>query len=449
MKKSHNFWSSDRTVLYGYFLLLITIGSLLLALPVSWSGTSGQSSVPIIDAVFTAVSATCVTGLITIDTSLWSLFGQFVILILIQTGGLGIITFSMFYLVLPRMRISLKSTRFIKDSFASDDTANSRSIIRSIVMTTLFIEGLGFIILACYFYRSGVPLPVFTGLFHAVSAFCNAGFSLFSAGLVPFRGSFVLNLTIILLVIMGGIGFMVIRDIRQKIMHWNRPLLFHSKLMLIATPVFIFIGFLGYLLFDSTGVFFNLPPGERVLAAFFQSVTTRTAGFNTVDQSLLSPVSRWLTLVLMLIGGGSGSTAGGLKVSTAFILFLLLFRGVNERGDIRFLRRRITAVDVSRAAMFFLKAIAILLISVFALGIIEFSAKTEFTSSDLIFECVSALATVGLSTGLTPDLSIGGKVVIAVTMFTGRVGLFSLIMRSFRNRADRLIDFPRGEVLTG
>ncbi|MCK5250473.1 MAG: hypothetical protein KAJ98_10945, partial [Spirochaetaceae bacterium] len=186
-----------------------------------------------------------------------------------------------------------------------------------------------------------------------------------------------------------------------------------------------------------------------LMAALFQSVTTRTAGFSTVDQASLSITSRWLTLMLMLIGGGSGSTAGGIKVSTAFILFIVLFRGVNDRGDIRFLRRRIGSADVSRAAMFFLKAISLLFISILFLGIIELPHSSGFTASEIVFECVSALGTVGLSMGITAALSTGGKLVIAATMFAGRVGLFSLVIRMVRDRVEALIEYPKGEVLIG
>lgn len=449
MKKNRHAWLSDRVLLYSYFLALILIGSVLLSLPVSWSGGLGLEKVFVIDAIFTAVSAACVTGLVTIDTSLWSRVGQTVILLLIQAGGLGIIAFGMFYLVLPRARISLRNTRFLRDSFVVGGFLHGRSIIRNIIVTTFLIEGLGFFVLTLHFHWMGIPSPVFAGAFHAVSAFCNAGFSLFNDSLAGFRGNGGVNITMMLLIILGGIGFMVIRDLRQKVRNWRRPLLFHTRMMLIATSIFILVGFLGYILLDAARVFADLPLGERILAALFQSITTRTAGFNTIDQAALSPTSRWLTLVLMLIGGGSGSTAGGIKVSTAFILILVLCRGVNERGDIKFLGRRITAVDVGRAAMFFLKAIAILFLAILTLGIIENPVKTGFTASDLVFECVSALGTVGLSTGITANLSPAGKMVIIITMFTGRVGLFSLVIRAFRNRAERLIDYPKGEVLIG
>ena len=461
MNPKRPFRIPERLVLYSYFLILIGAGTVLLSLPISWSGGSGRSDVPntsgarrplvpLIDAMFTAVSAVCVTGLTTVNTALWSRFGQIVILVLIQAGGLGIVTFGMLYLVMPKARIPLRETQMLRSSFAAGRMMRPRSVIRSIFITTLVIEGIGAVLLSIAFGRSGRSDAVFSGVFHAVSAFCNAGFSIFSEGLASYRSDPAVNITLMALIILGGIGFMVIRDLLRAGMPGRRcPLLFHTRLMLTATPLFIAAGLLGYLLLDSTDVFSSLPPAQRILAALFQSVTTRTAGFSTVDQAALSAPSRWLTLMLMIIGGGSGSTAGGIKVSTAFILVLVLFRGVSERGDIRFLGRRITPADVSRAAMFFLKAVALLFLSILALGVIERPDETGFPPSDIIFESVSALGTVGLSTGITERLSGGGKLVVMATMFMGRVGLFSLVMRTVKERAERMIERPKGEVLIG
>ena len=448
VKKRHR-WSSERLILYSYFIGLILLGTVALSRPMSWGGSDGLPRVAVIDAFFTAVSAVCVTGLVTVDTALWSRAGQGIILVLIQAGGLGIITFGMLYLVLPRVRISLKSTKLLRESFVVEQMPQARHIVGSILGTTLIVEGLGAAFLIFAFRRASTESPVFDGIFHAVSAFCNAGFSLFSNGLIPFRDNVLVNAVLMILIIVGGIGFMVIRDLSRKIREPRKPLMFHTRIMLIAVPLFIVVGWFGYLALDDTGVFAHLPTGERYMAALFQSVTTRTAGFNTVEQSSLSATSRWMTLVLMLIGGGSGSTAGGIKVSTAFILFLVLFRGVNERGDIRLLHRRIPSEDVSRAAMFFLKAVALLFVSILMLGILERPGYTEFTTSQIIFECVSALGTVGLSMGITGALSVGGKIVIALTMFAGRVGLFSLVIRYAGDRTETLIEYPKGEVLIG
>ena len=257
------------------------------------------------------------------------------------------------------------------------------------------------------------------------------------------------NTVLMLLILLGGIGFMVIRDIRRKIHDRRRTLLFHTRLMLVAVPFFLLLGFFGYLLLDGNGALAGLEGPEKLMAALFQSVTTRTAGFNTVDQASLTIPARWLTLMLMIVGGGSGSTAGGIKLSTAFILFIVLFRGLNQKGDIRFLKRRITSDDVSRASMFFLKAVALLSTSILALGLVEHAGAGRFQPSEIVFECVSAMGTVGLSMGITSQLTAMGKIIIIMTMFAGRVGLFSVVIREFRDRAESLIEYPKGEVLIG
>jgi len=449
MNKKHRFRPNERFLLYSYFLALVLLGTTLLSMPFSWSGAGGKSQIPVIDAFFTAVSAACVTGLITVDTSLWSLAGQWIILALIQAGGLGIVTFGMLYLVLPRIRIPLKSGQLLGESFAVERRISVRGTIKTILGTTLVFEFIGTLLLIVGFSQAGIDNPVFVGFFHAVSAFCNAGFSVFEGGMLPFRSNLLINLTLMVLIIAGGIGFVVIRDVRKVFSGRRRQLSFHSRLMLLAVPIFIVVGFIGYMLLDDTAAFSGFDPPERILATFFQSVTTRTAGFNTVDQSRLSLASRWLTLVLMIIGGGSGSTAGGIKVSTAFILFIVLLRGVNQRGDIRLLKRRISSADVSMAAMFFLKACVFLLVSILLLGILEHPRLSGFTTSQIVFECVSAFGTVGLSLGITGDLSFAGKLVIAATMFAGRIGLISLVIRPARNRAEAMINVPRGEVLIG
>ena len=449
MRKRISIRSPEKAALFAYFTGLIAAGSLLLSLPFSWSGAGNIDRVKPVDAFFTSVSAVCVTGLNTVDTSLWSIYGKVIILLLIQLGGLGIVAFGMLYLVIPKAKLSLRNRKLIKDSFIIEHSSRSRQIIKGILSITFITEGLGAVLLFLNFRHMEINNPVFTAIFHSVSAFCNAGFSTFPDGLVRFRPDILVNFIIMALIITGGIGFIVIMDLIARIRGKRRSLFFHTKFMLAGTVLFISAGFIGYLLLDTTNVFRSLPPGERFTAALFQSVTTRTAGFNTVDQSSLSLTSRWLTLSLMLVGGGSGSTAGGIKVSTALILLLVLFKGLNDRGNIKIMKRKITSEDISRAAMFFMKAVTMLFLSIFFLGIIEAPSKTGFTPAQIVFESVSALGTVGLSMGITPLLSTAGKIIIAFTMFAGRVGLFALVMRVVRDSSEELIDYPRGEVLIG
>jgi len=415
-----------------------------LKLPISWNG---PEPLRYIDSLFTSVSAVCVTGLATVGTNDFSQFGQIVILFMIQAGGLGIITFSTIYLALPGSRVSLKNSKIIKEYFILDSNITPKDIIRAILTVTIVAELLGTVFLFIAFVGEGVGNPIFTSLFHSVSAFCNAGFSLFPDSMESFKNNRVINVTVSSLIIVGGIGFMVISDIIQKFRGKRKRLRFHSKLMLIASASLIFLGAVIYGSLEWNGAFGSLAAKDKFFPILFQSITTRTAGFNSIPQSDLSPASKFFTLFLMIIGGGSGSTAGGIKVSTAFILFIILFKGVDDSGEICLFNRRLTSDNLTRAALFFVKAVFIVFLSIILLTFFE-SGK-GFSQLDILFECFSALGTVGLSTGLTSSLSMAGKLVIIGTMFAGRVGLFALIMPMNISSKDRFVDYPKGEVLIG
>ncbi len=439
-----SYFSSGKLLFFSYFIFNILLGSVLLSLPVAWKG---DTALKYLDVLFTSVSAVCVTGLATVSTTDFTLFGQIVILVMIQAGGLGIITFSTIYLALPGSRISLKNSKIIKEYFIMDTNITPKDIVKAILTVTVVAELSGMVLLFIAFLKAGVQNPVFTSIFHSISAFCNAGFSLFPDSLESFQSSPLINFTIASLIILGGIGFMVISDISQKIKGKRLRLRFHSKLMLIATASLIVFGAVVYGIIEWNGAFGNLDTKDKFLPILFQSITTRTAGFNSIPQSDLSPPSKFFSLLLMLIGAGSGSTAGGIKVSTAFILFIILFKGVDDSGEIHLFNRRLTSDNLSRAALFFVKAITIIFMSILLLT--HFEQGRGFTQIDLIFECFSALGTVGLSTGLTPLLSSAGKIIIIITMFAGRVGLFALIMPVHRSYKDRFVDYPKGEVLIG
>lgn len=443
MKK--NLFSSERILLFGYFLFHIIIGSFFLSRPFAWGGTFSIST---IDALFTAVSAVCVTGLITVDTAGFSQAGQWIILYLIQAGGLGIITFSTLILIVPGTRISFSNRRIIREYYSKESGVQPKKIIQSILIFTFSIEIVGGILLSILFRISGDSQPVVNGIFHAVSAFCNAGFSRYSDSLIGYRSNVPVNIVMMSLILLGGLGFMTIWDSLRKIRDWRKKLQLHTKVMLVATPVLILTGFAVIYLAESNHLFMDYTDGEKILASLFQSITTRTAGFNTVDQADLSDTSFALTLVLMIIGGGSGSTAGGLKVTTAVMLFLVFVQKLNPKGESRIFNRRISHQDLSRASMLFLKAMILLFFVILALTITE-RDQSAFKLQQLIFESFSALGTVGLSQGITSLLSPLGKIIIILTMFAGRVGLFSLIMPDHYSIKERHIDFPRGEVLIG
>lgn len=439
-----SYFSSGKLLFISYFLVNIIIGSLLLKLPFSWNGSQ---DIKYIDTLFTSVSAVCVTGLATVGTNEFSRFGQAVILFLIQAGGLGIITFSTIYLALPGSRVSLRNSKIIREYFIMDSNITPKSIIKSILTVTLIAELSGALLLLYGFSKENIDSPIFSAFFHSISAFCNAGFSLFPDSLESLKNNKLINITVATLIILGGIGFMVISDVYSYLKHRKKRLRFHSKLMIIATLSLILSGALMYGVLEWNGVFGNMRNSEKIIPILFQSITTRTAGFNSIPQSELSNPAKFFTLLLMFIGAGSGSTAGGIKVSTAFILFIILIKGVDDKGEIRVLGRRLSSDNLTRAALFFVKAVFLIFFSIFILIIME-SGK-DFSILDIVFESFSALGTVGLSTGVTPLLSTGGKLVIIATMFAGRVGLFALIMPMHVSSKDRFVDFPKGEVLIG
>lgn len=442
---------SSKLFLYGYFALLMLAGGLVLWVVPTWAG---EGDVGLIDALFTSVSAVSVTGLITVNTAHFNAGGQAVILALIQLGGLGIIAFSTMHLTRPRRRISLQRRAVIREYFIGSVEYEPRKILRSIVVSTLVVELALAVALLPGFIAEGVSRPLFTSVFHAVSAFCNAGFSVFADSLEGFAGSPAVTVPIMVGLVVGGLGFVVYQDIGRRV--WRRAnghrhvLSLHTKLVLTATGALIVIGFVLYLAVEWNASLAGLAAGDRVLNALFQSVTPRTAGFNTVAQSELSAPGTLLTLVLMFAGGAPGSIAGGVKVTTVFIIVWAALGRTDDEGDARVFKRKVPAALVSRATMFVVRALMILVTALFALSLTEVViAGSDFTFRELAFETFSAFGTVGLSMGITPELSAAGKLVLIATMFAGRVGLISLAVPSRGKHWRSLIDYPRGEVLIG
>jgi trk system potassium uptake protein TrkH len=438
---------SEKLFLFSYFLACICLGTIVLYLPFSWGGAQ---RLPLIDALFTATSAVCVTGLITVDTPTYSILGRIMILILIQAGGLGIITFSTIYLARPRGRISLIRHRIIRGYYLESSGLSTMAIIRRIVAVTLSFELVGTLVLYRAF-RSTVPESrLFVSLFHAVSAFCNAGFSLFSNNLENYTTNATVSLTIMSLVIIGGLGFVVLRDVAATGTIKKKRLSLHSKIVFMMTGILLVFAAGFYLAFEAGGSMASHTPGEKIVAALFQAATPRTAGFNTIPQGRLSTPSKTLTVLLMFIGGGSGSIAGGIKVNTFFIVLLMLFQGPDSRGEVTVFRRKVSGDRIFHATMFMLKALMLLFASFLVLTITElWAAEHRIDVFSLIFETFSAFGTVGLSLGATPGLTGIGKLVLAVTMFMGRIGLLALAIPRSRPYPVHLLDYPQGEVLIG
>jgi trk system potassium uptake protein TrkH len=405
--------------------------------------------------MFTAVSAVAVTGLITVDTASYTILGQTIILVLIQLGGLGVIAFSTLYLTQPRRRVSLQRRAFIREYFIGSLEYEPRAIVRRVVATTAVIEVVLALVLWFAFSRAGASRPLYTAVFHAVSAFCNAGFSVFSDSLESFARTPIVTVPIMVGLVLGGLGFVVFQDLcrrcrRRSSVHHRYVLTVHTKIVLAVTACAIVLGFVLFAVFEWNGAFAHLSPGKRLLAALFQSVTPRTAGFNTVPQADLSTPSTVLTTVFMFVGGAPGSIAGGVKVTTFFIVIWFALGGADENGDARVFRRKIPSRVVGRATLFIAKAAMIVFAALMLLSVSEvLIADRGFTLREIVFEVFSAFGTVGLSTGITADLSVVGKVVIMLTMFAGRVGLISLVLPRRARAADRLVDYPAGEVLIG
>ncbi|MFW5884153.1 MAG: TrkH family potassium uptake protein [bacterium] len=438
---------SSKLFLYGYFALLMLVGGIVLWVLPTWAG---EGELGFLDALFTSVSAVAVTGLITVNTVYYTFTGQTIILVLIQLGGLGIIAFSTLQLTRPGLRISLRRRAVIREYYIGSVEHDPRRILRNIVISTIAIEAVLVAALLPAFARRGVDQPVFTAVFHAVSAFCNAGFSTFADSLEGFAGDAAITVPIMAGLVMGGLGFVVYQDLVRRATRRRHVLSLHTKVVLVSTGSLIGFGFVVFFLIEGGDAFAGMPIRDRALAALFQSVTPRTAGFNTVAQGSLSEPGTVLTMFLMFVGGAPGSIAGGVKVTTAFVIVWAALGGTDDRGDARVFHRKVSSPFVARATMFLVRALMILATGLFALALTEVVvAGRPFSFRDLAFETFSAFGTVGLSTGITGDLSPAGKLVIIATMFAGRVGLISLAVPSQGKRWRSLIDYPRGEVLIG
>ena len=412
--------SSFQVILFG-FLVLILLGALVLMLPAcSRDGTA----TPFGDTLFTAVSASCVTGLVVRDTAThWSLLGQVVILILIQIGGLGVITVAVTFFRLSGRRISLAQRNMMQQSISAPQVGGIVRRTGFLIKGAIIIELTGALLLLPVFARDfGFWKGLWYSLFHSVSAFCNAGFDLMGvrekyASLTGYAADLWVNTVIMLLIIIGGIGFLVWEDLRRNRLRVHRYRL-QTKLVLVASTVLILVpAALNYLLEYRT-----LPLGERILTSLFQSVTTRTAGFNTADLTKMSEPGILLMIVLMLIGGSPGSTAGGMKTTTVAVLFLAGVTVFRRRDDVECFRRRI-GQDVIRNA----GTILFMYLMLFGIGSAVLCRAEGLPLLTCLFETGSAVGTVGLSLGITPGLHLSSRIVLMILMFLGRVGALTLV----------------------
>lgn len=433
--------TSFQIIILG-FLAVILLGTLLLMMPFS---SRGGIATPFMDALFTSVSAVCVTGLVVYDTaSYWSGLGQFIIMLLIQIGGMGIITVVASFSMISGRRISLMQRSTIQEAVAAPKVGGIVRLTGFIVKITLIIELLGAAIMAPVFCRDFGSIGLWMALFHSVSAFCNAGFDIMGkagpfSSLTGYASDPLINLTVIFLIIIGGIGFLTWDDIRENGIHLRRYRM-QSKVILCTTLILLLIPSVYFFFFEFTD--FDL--AKRVLSSVFQSATTRTAGFNTVDFTAISEPGQYIIIFLMLIGGSPGSTAGGMKTTTAAVLFGTAVSTFLRREHICFFGRRIGDNVVKNAATILI----MYLVMFFSAGLV-ISTVEGLPMLVCLFETASAMGTAGLSLGITVGLKTVSKIILIILMFTGRVGGLTVIFATLIETRKNISKFPQERITVG
>lgn len=430
------------------YLIIITIGTLLLALPIS---SRNNLSPGLVNAFFTATSATCVTGLVVFDTyTQWSLFGQLVILILIQVGGLGFMTSITMFSFLLRRKIGLRERGLLRESVNTMYIGGIVRLTQNILIGTLLFEGVGAIILSFRFVpKMGWIAGIYNGIFHSVSAFCNAGFDLMGkfgrfSSLTTFADDIIVCLTIIVLIIVGGIGFFVWDDIIRHKHHFRKYQL-HTKLVIATTIILIITGSLSFYIFEYSNVLNGMTTVEKITASVFGAVTPRTAGFNTVDTGALTSAGKLLTIVLMFIGGSPGSTAGGIKTTTMAVILISLWSSLRNRKCENIFGRRLEDDALRRAAAVVTVNMILGLSAAFLLA----ATHLNLSLNDIIFEVFSAIGTVGLSTGITGSLNTFARIIIILLMYCGRVGSLSFALIFTEHRLQSPVQNPSEKINIG
>ena len=434
--------SSFQIIILG-FAGVILLGALLLMLPLS---TTAGCVTPFHEALFTATSAVCVTGLVVQDTgSYWSVFGQAVILTLIQIGGLGVVTVAASFALLSGRRISLMQRSTMQDAISAPKVGGIVRLTRFILRGTFLIELLGALSMLPVFCRDYGWRGVWMAVFHSISAFCNAGFDILGTesnrypSLTGYADSPVINITIMLLIVIGGIGFLTWDDICENKWQLHRYRM-QSKVILVTTGLLIFLPAVFFFFSD----FSALPAENRLLASFFQSVTPRTAGFNTVDLPAMSGASLGVMILLMLIGGSPGSTAGGMKTTTLAVLLANAAATFRQRDSAQFFGRRVDGSAVKTAA-----TILTMYLALFFGGGVFISVYEDLPLSSCLYEAASAVGTVGLTLGLTPQLHIPSQMVLIALMYLGRVGGLTLIYAAVSSKKSGNAKLPQERITIG
>lgn len=428
------------------FLAAIAIGTILLMLPIS---RAGDGSAPLLTALFTSTSAVCVTGLIVVDTPVyWSSFGQVVILLLFQVGGFGIMTGATLLGLLVTRRLGLGTRLIAQAETRSLGLGDVTAVLRLVLRTTLVVEALIAVLLTLrlhYGYGEDWGRAAWNGVFHSISAFNNAGFSTYSDSVMRFVSDPLFIVPLMLAIVIGGIGFPVLHDIRQNLTRWSRWSV-HSKLTLTGTAFLIVGGALAIGLFEwhNARTVGSLGDGSKALTALFHSISARTAGFNSVDVGAMRVETLAVHYVLMFIGGGSAGTAGGIKVTTFLLLGAVVLAEIRGNTDTTVFRRRISS-EVMRLAL----TVVLLGVAILAFATLALLSVTNLPLHELMFEAISAFATVGLSTGITAKLPEAGQYVLIVLMFVGRVGTITVATALALNAREPLYRYPEERPIVG
>lgn len=451
-EKFHFELSTTQTILLSFFLAIL-VGTVLLALPIS---SAGEESISFIDALFTATTSICVTGLVTVPTvSTWSLFGQIVILILIQIGGLGVITIMSGLMISLHRKMGIRDRLLIQDAFNLNTLSGIVRFIKKVIIGTLIVEGMGALLYMTVFVPEYGAKGIWISIFNSVSAFCNAGIDIISENsLCEYALNPMINIVTGILIILGGIGYIVwwdvlrvLKNIKQQKLKCFCSLTLHSKIALSITGFLIFLGAIAFFVFE-----YNNPLTmkeysllDKVQVSLFQSVTTRTAGFATIPQQNLTNASSIVALLLMFIGGSPVGTAGGIKTVTIAVLIVSAFSTIKSKDEVVLFNRTISKQAISKAVAVVSMSFIIMFISTVLL-----STVTNADALDIVYETVSATATVGLTRNVTPILNIWGKIIIIITMYLGRVGPISLVVAFNTRKVNRnMIKNPTEEISVG
>lgn len=428
------------------FALVILIGAILLTLPIA---SNAGVHTPFIDALFTSTSAVCVTGLVTVDTGThWTYFGKTVIISLIQIGGLGFMTFATLIALIIGKKITLQERLVMQEAMNTFSLQGLVKMARYILVFTFSIEGLGALLLSIVFIPNyGLGKGIYFSLFHSISAFCNAGFDLIGEfrSLTPYADSAIIILTIGFLIAAGGLGFTVWYELFNY--RKTKRLSLHSKFVITVTLILIFAGAVLMYLFEMNNPATIQPMNlkGKVLSSLFASITPRTAGFNSISTSDMSPAGRFLTIILMFIGGSPGSTAGGIKTATAGLLVMTVISVIKGREETEIYERRINKDIIYKGLTIAVISFALVIAVSMVLSITEIGTSLEY----IIYEATSAFGTVGLTLGLTTKLTTIGKAVIAFTMFCGRVGPLTIALALSKDHGGNTIRYPEDKILVG